>query len=277
MKTPVYLNKNIYITGGSSGIGLATAKRFSTLGAHVIIFARSQQRLKTALGEIELSRFSSDQRFSSISLDVSDHHAVYTKMSRAVEEFGRPDVLINSAGIAYPNYFEKISYEKFIQTVQINLFGTWNTCACLVPYMKSAGGHIVNISSIAGFIGVFGYTAYSASKFAVTGFSQSLRSELKPYNITVSVLCPPDTDTPQLAEENKTKPAETKAIAGNAGIMSPDAVAKALITGMKNRRFMIIPGMEGSFIYRAQRFFPGLVRSIMDFQIKRSGKRAEQG
>jgi 3-dehydrosphinganine reductase len=276
MNTPVYRDKNVYITGGSSGIGLAAAKQFSSLGSHVIIFARSQQRLKTALGEIELSKFSSDQRFSFMSLDVSDHDAVHTTMSRAVEDFGRPDILINSAGIAYPNYFEKISYEKFAQTLHINLFGTWNTCACLVPHMKSVGGHIVNISSIAGFIGVFGYTAYSASKFAVTGFSQSLRSELKPYNLAVSVLCPPDTDTPQLAEENKTKPAETKAIAGNAGIMSPDAVAKALITGMKNRRFMIIPGIEGGFIYRAQRFFPGLVRSIMDIQIKRAGKIAAQ-
>lgn len=277
MKTPVYLNKNVYITGGSSGIGLAAAKAFSSLGAHVIIFARSQQRLKTALDEIDLLKFSSDQRFSCMSLDVSDHNEVHTKMSRTVQEFGRPDILINSAGIAYPNYFEKISYEKFAQTIHINLFGTWNTCACLVPHMKSAGGHIVNISSIAGFIGVFGYTAYSASKFAVTGFSQSLRSELKPYNIAVSVLCPPDTDTPQLAEENRTKPAETKAIAGNAGIMSPDAVAKALISGMRKHQFMIIPGIEGGFIYRAQRFFPGLVSSIMDFQIKRSGKRTEQG
>lgn len=269
MRTMPWHGKNIYITGGSSGIGLAAAGRFSSLGAHVIIFARNKKRLGAALAEIERFRITDSQQFTSISLDVSDTAAVSKKMVAAVEEFGTPHALINSAGIAYPNYFEEISYENFRETLSINLCGTWNTCACLIPFMKPIGGHIVNISSIAGFIGIFGYTAYSASKFAILGFSESLRDEMKPHNITVSVLCPPDTDTPQIIEENRTKPLETKAVAGNAGLMSPQAVAKAMIRGMEKGKFIIIPGIDGKFIHLAKRLFPGLVHAIMDIQIKK--------
>ena len=269
MGRPRWQGKNVYITGGSSGIGLAAAQQFFSHGADVIIIARGEERLEAALKEIEPLKVSDSQRADRISLDVSDHAAVNEKIGRAVNEFGTPHVLINSAGFAYPNYFEKIPYDTFKETIDTNLCGIWNMCACLIPSMKSTGGHIVNISSIAGFIGIFGYTAYSASKFAVMGFSESLRGEMKPYNISVCVLCPPDTDTPQLAEENRTKPAETRAIAGNAGLMSPKAVAKDMIKGMEQGKFIIIPGMQGKFIHLAQRLFPGLVRIILDAQIKK--------
>ncbi len=274
MGSSLYKGRIIYITGGSSGIGLAAARGFSALGAHVIIFARGEERLGKAVKEIERSRMSKTQRVSSMSLDVADHHAVQEQMTRAVTGFGAPGVLINSAGIAYPDYFENIPQEKFRETVSTNLCGTWNTCSCLVPYMKPGGGHIVNISSIAGFLGVFGYTAYSASKFAVMGFSESLRSELRPYRIKVSVLCPPDTDTPQLREEDRTGPAETRAIAGNATVMSAEHVADAMIRGMGRGQFVIIPGVEGRFIHLAQRLFPGLVRRIMDAQVRKARKAA---
>jgi 3-dehydrosphinganine reductase len=268
---------NIYITGGSSGIGLAIAKAFTKRGGNVIIFARDTKRLESALEEIKGSKISEDQSFSHMALDVSDHDDVNTTMERAVREFGIPDVLVNSAGGAYPNYFEDIPYERFDQMLTTNLYGTRNTVVSLAPFMKEAReGHIVNISSMAGFIGVFGYTAYSASKFAVIGFSEALRSELKPYNIKVSVLCPPDTDTPQLHEENKTKPPETTAIAGNAGIMSADAVADALIGGMEKGTFMIIPGLEGKFIYLAKRLFPSLVNYVMDREVAKVKKPAKK-
>ena len=123
-------------------------------------------------------------------------------------------------------------------------------------------------ASLAGLIGVFGYTDYSASKFALVGFSEALRSELKAYNITVSVLCPPDTDTPGLAIENRTKPEETRAIAAAAKVMSPDAVADALIRGMARRTFLIIPGVDGRLSVLAKRLFPGVVERIMDRTVR---------
>ncbi len=140
--------------------------------------------------------------------------------------------------------------------------------------MKKKGGLIVNVSSIAGFIGVFGFTAYSASKFAVIGFSEALKSELKQHNISVSVLCPPDTDTPMLIKENKIKPAETAAISESAKIMSPEAVADELIKGMKKNKFMIIPGFDGKFTFLGKRLLPGIVEKIVDRIIRKSHKKA---
>ncbi len=273
MKKRTFDGKNVYITGGSSGIGLATAKAFAKRGADVIIFARGEMRLDRALKELEDFRIRETQRFASMAVDVSEIDNVSVIMERALREFGTPGVLVNSAGMAYPNYFEDIPYEKFDEMLTTNLYGTRNVVSCVVPSMKAAReGYIVNISSIAGFIGVFGYTAYSASKFAVIGFSESLRGELKPHNIRVSVLCPPDTDTPQLHEENRTKPPETKAIAGNAGIMSPESVADALLKGMEKGKFMIIPGLEGKFIYLAKRYVPSLVNYVMDREVEKLGR-----
>lgn len=262
-------DKTVYIVGGSSGIGLATANILAAKGAHIIVFARREDRLERAVEEIAGKRISKLQRFSCLPMDVSNRDEVEAVMSRAVSEFGIPEVLINCAGRARPHVFEEITYERFDETMKINLYGTWNTVSALVPYMKERGGYIVNVSSIGGFIGIFGYTDYSASKFAIIGFSEALRSELKLYNITVSVLCPPDTDTPGLQEENKTKPEETKAISASAGLMQPDEVARALIKGMRGENLLIIPGFDGKSTFVAKRLFPWLVEFIMDRTIKK--------
>ncbi|MGC9325551.1 MAG: SDR family oxidoreductase [Desulfomonilia bacterium] len=267
-----YQGKTVYITGGSSGIGLCAAKLFSSMGAHVLIVARTVDTLQSAASEIERHRAADGQRISWRSMDVSDREQVNSYLTEAVKEFGIPDIVINSAGQSCSQYFEKTSQETFDRIIRTNLYGIWNVLSFLVPFMKPSGGHIVNISSIAGFLGVFGFSAYCASKFAVIGLSQSLRSELKPHNIRVSVLCPPDTDTPMLERENTTKPPETKALSEGAGIMSPDAVARAMIRGMEKKRFMILPGIEGKTIHLAYRIFPSLVERIMESKISRVQK-----
>jgi short-subunit dehydrogenase len=271
-----YDGKNVFVVGGSSGIGLASAIEFARQGAHVIIFARGAKRLKSAVKEIAKNAVSEDQRFLEMTMDVSRKDEVKKILRGAVENFGPPDVLINSAGRAYPNYFEKIGYDQFDETMKINLYGVWNTTAVLVPYMKKRGGHIVNVSSIAGFLGVFGYTDYSASKFAIIGFSEALRSELKRYGICVSVLCPPDTDTPALKVENRTKPKETKAVSGGAKLMQPENVARALVAGMKKEKLMIIPGFDGKSIFFLKRFFPGLAELIMDAIVRKAQKKKKK-
>jgi len=262
-------NKTVYITGGSSGIGLSTGRMLAQLGAHIIIFSRNQARLATALTEIEGRRVTSTQRFDFRALDVTDHATVQAVMSEAVKSFGTPDILINCAGRALPHYFEEISFAQFDETMKINLHGIWNCVSTLVPYMKSKGGTIVNTSSMAGFMGVFGYADYCASKFGIIGLSEVLRQELRQYNIKVSVLCPPDTDTPGFATENLTKPKETKAVSGGAGIMSPDDVAQELIKGIGRNRFMIIPGTEGKMAYFMKRYAPSLLDKIMQSAIRK--------
>jgi len=264
-----FKDKAVYVTGGSSGIGLAIASLFAAEGAHVSIFARRKEQLKRALKEIADQRVSGAQRFSCQQLDVSIREQVESVMSRAVDEFGVPDVIINCAGRARPHYFEDVTYEQFDETMKINLYGTWNTISVLFAHMKKRGGYIVNVSSIAGFIGVFGYTDYGASKFALIGLSETLRCELKQYGITVSVLCPPDTDTPGFKEENKTKPPECQAISSRAKLMQPEEVARALFRGMRKKEFLIVPNFDGKFTLVMKRLFPGLVEFIMDKDIER--------
>jgi len=268
MKT--FQDKTVYITGGSSGIGLSAASLLAEAGASVLVFARGRERLEEAVLEIEGRRRSDSQRFASMQLDVSDHQEVDRVMSRAVEGFGVPDLLINAAGKARPRHFEDISYEQFDGIMKTNLYGVWNTIKALVPHMKNRGGHIVSISSMAGFVGVFGYADYGASKFAVLGLSETIRSELKRYRIRVSVLCPPDTDTPGFAVENRTKPEETKAVSGTARLMDPDDVARALLKGIRRGRFMILVNAEARLIYLVKRFAPSLLDRIMDRAIRKA-------
>jgi len=202
-------------------------------------------------------------------MDVSIREEVRRVMAEAVAQFGPPDVLINSAGRARPGRFEDIDFEQFEETIEINLQGVWNTVSVLAPHLRGKGGYIVNISSVAGFVGIFGYTDYCASKFAVIGFSEALRSELKPQGIAVSVLCPPDTDTPGLQQENLTKPEETRAISAKAKVMRPEQVARALVKGMAREKFIIIPGFDGKLTALVKRLCPGLIGYLMDREIEK--------
>lgn len=272
-----YKDKNIYIVGGSSGIGLSTAKLFFEKGANVIIFGRTNERLISAQKEIEGKRQSKDsQKILGMQMDVSIYENVFAVLSKAVSEFGVPHILINCAGRAYPNYFEKITPVAFDSTMKTNLYGVWNTVSVLSPHMKLRGGYIINVSSIAGFIGLFGYTDYCASKFAVIGFSEALRSELMQHKIKVSVLCPPDTDTPGFQAENNTKPDETRAISANAKLISPDDVAKELIYGIENEKFLIIPNFDGKLTFLVKRFFPSLVDFIIERGINKVRKKKNE-
>ncbi|MBN1366070.1 MAG: SDR family oxidoreductase [Syntrophaceae bacterium] len=268
-----FKNKLVYITGGSSGIGLATAKLMAAEGASVVIFGRRQQLLDEAIKQVQICGVYSGQKFAGRSMDVSKRDSVETVLSSVLAEFGVPDVLVNCAGRAYPRYFENINYQQFDDTMKTNFYGIWNTCSILVPYMKTKGGTIVNVASMAGFLGVFGYCDYAASKFAVVGFSETLKSELKKYNISVQVLCPPDTDTQGFAAENVTKPMETRVISASAKLMSSDRVAQELVSGIRKNTFMIIPGFEGKITYFLKRYMPFVIDMFMNAAINKAQKK----
>ncbi len=228
-------NKWVYLFGGSTGIGLELAKQMASEGANILLFARTEHKLVNAVTEIKEQVKSTNLRVDYKTVDISSKDQVDSIIEICVNQYSAPDILINCAGRAYPHYFEDVSYQQFDQTMKVNLYGIWNTCAAVLPYMKKQGGFILNTSSLVGLLGVFGYTDYAASKFAIIGFSEALRSELKRYNIGVSVLCPPDTETPGFETENLTKPLETQKISEGAGIMTADAVAKISLKGMKKR------------------------------------------
>ena len=212
-----FLKKTALITGGSSGIGLALARQLAASGANICLLARNATRLESARIEVSGCCIHDDQSVDVLQADVCDPDSVIPRIQDYIKACGSPDILINSAGVAHPGEFADLDLDVFRWMMETNYFGTVYATKAVVDAMITRGsGHIVNISSIAGFLGVYGYTAYGASKFAVRGFSDALRAELKPLGIQVSIVFPPDTETPQLRYENQFKPAVTKALAGSA-------------------------------------------------------------
>jgi 3-dehydrosphinganine reductase len=265
------------ITGGSSGIGLALAKALLTNGAHVALLARRKELLETALKEIEGSKVLPGQKIILLPADVTQKVELEKCLNDFVNQNGTPDFVFNSAGVAHPGKFEELGEDIFHWMMDVNYFGTVNVLKTLVPLMKQRhSGHIINISSIAGFIGVYGYTAYGASKYAVSGFTDALRSELKPEGIQVSIVFPPDTDTPQLTYESQFKPAVTKIVAGSASLLTPEAVAKEILRGVEKNKYIILPGSEGKMMYFLHHFVGRLLYPVMDGMvnsaIKKTGK-----
>ena len=244
------LNKNVMISGGSSGIGFALAKEFATLGANITILARRKELLETALLDIRKSAISPDQQFKWISADVSNFDELKRVLSADKTSY---DILINSAGIAYPGKFVDMDPAIFKNVIDINYLGTVYLTKMILPKMiEKKSGYIVNISSIAALGGIYGHTAYAPSKYAVKGFSRCLRSELKSYGIDVSVVLPQDTDTPQLAFDRSLLPEITKKINhlienifGSASSVSAEKAADYIISGMRKKKFTILFGIEG--------------------------------
>ncbi len=267
-------DKVVLVTGGSSGIGLALACLLAGSGAQVWLAARDRVRLESALGEVESARYSSGQRCGFVSADLSVASEASEAVSKVMESAGLPDVVINSAGAAHPGYVQDLSLDIFRWMMETNYFAAVYVAKAVLPGMiERRSGHIINISSMAGFTGVFGYTAYGASKFAVAGFSESLRAEMKPHGIHVSLVFPPDTDTPQLTYENQYKPPETKALSGTARALSAETVARAILRQAERKDFLILPGWDARLFYILITKLPkSLVFAVMDWLASRSRK-----
>ena len=258
------------ITGGSSGLGLALANSLAAQGANVWIIARRKDVLENACKALPASP---SQHHGTVSADVSDWGQVQAAVAKVIREAGVPDLLINCAGAAHPGYVQEIPVEIFHQMMDLDYFGTVNMVKALLPGMLERGsGHIVNISSAAGFLAPFGYSAYSPAKYAVRGLSDVLRLELKPLDIRVSVAFPPDMDTPGMVNENKTKPFETTE-AFSSTLVPAEPVAKAILNGIRRGKYIILPGMETRMYYYLVFLVGNAIYPIMDMTLAQARRK----
>lgn len=190
-------NKVILVTGGSTGIGLATAKMLNEKGAKVIITGRNKERLNSAAKENNFTGFVSD---------VSKEEDVVKLFSDIKNQFGTLDVLINNAGFGYFDLLENINEEKFNDVIQTNVIGAALAAREASKIMKeNKSGTIINIASTAGTKGFAGGSAYVATKFALRGMTECWRAELRPHNIRVILINPSEVQTDFVTNSGRDK------------------------------------------------------------------------
>jgi 3-dehydrosphinganine reductase len=262
------------ITGGSSGIGLALAERMVARGHHVAIVARDRARLDNARRHLEGFRQDPTQIIQAAAVDVARAEDLSAVIRDAEQQAGPVGVLIAGAGIARPDYFTSLDLADFRELMDTNFFGSLNAAHIVYPEMVARGdGHIVFLASGAAFIGVFGYTAYGASKFALRGLAEALKAEASGTGVKISICYPPDTDTPQLIEAARTKPVETEAISGSGGLWSAGDVADKIIRGMDAGRFQIAPGLKMKALGRLHSLAAPALRWHLD-RVAKSARKA---
>jgi NAD(P)-dependent dehydrogenase (short-subunit alcohol dehydrogenase family) len=188
----IFRDKVVLITGGSSGIGRATALRLASYGAKVAVAARNQKRLD----EVAAEAAAAGAQAMAVPTDVSIPDDCERAVETTVEHFGGLDILISSAGLSLRSYFEGSDLEVLERVVFVNFFGTMYMTHYALPHIKRTKGSLVAMSSMTGMRGIPSYAIYGASKFAVQGFYESLRLELKREGVHVGVVSPGFVDTP---------------------------------------------------------------------------------
>jgi 3-dehydrosphinganine reductase len=265
LRADFFFGKKAFITGGSSGIGLALARQLVSRGASVWLSSRDKNKLEAACRELKALAADPSQVIGFSQADISEESQAQNAVAEAGRSLGGLDLVINNAGVTHPGYFQDLPPQVFRQMMDTNYFGTVNICRAVVPEMiRRKQGHIVNISSLVAIIAIYGYTAYAGSKWAVRGFTDILRSELKQHGIRISIAFPPDTDTPQLAFEEQIKPFETKAIASSNKVYSAEVVARDILRGVERNRYIILTGMDSIFFYWLSNLAGPLQYPIMD-------------
>ncbi|MEJ6002955.1 SDR family NAD(P)-dependent oxidoreductase [Paucibacter soli] len=258
----------VVITGGSSGLGPALARRFVAAGAKLALLARDAQKLAKVRAEL-LACAPPGASVETFVCDVGDEAACRVTMQAIAASLGAPDVLINSAGIVAEGYFQHSDMATQRRIFETNYFGAVNITLAAMPFFSARGsGRIVNIASLAGRLPTFGLTAYGPSKFALVGFSEGLRLELKPRGVRVQLACPGEFLTPMATALEATRSAENRQMNQAVPVMSLDAVADGVFAGIAADRFMIVPGRIARALDALHRLAPGLLRWLLDLRLR---------
>jgi 3-dehydrosphinganine reductase len=258
--------KRVVVTGGSSGLGLELATRLAADGARIALIARDEDRLEQARERILDSV--PDAVLLTASVDVIDDAALAGAFARLANELGGIDVLINSAGILREGHFELCPGSMFREVMDINYFGVLSCTRAALPHLKEARGKLVNVASIGGLAGVFGYTAYNASKFAVVGLTEALYYELTPQGVSVHLICPPEFDSAMVAAMNESRTAENRAHTLTIPKHDVEAIARDSLAGIARGRFLTVPGRRARLAVALMRHLPRLTRTLGTVRVR---------
>lgn len=224
---------HVIITGGSQGIGYATARACWERGARVSIIGRDHVKLAQTKRQMP-------GVIGTASADVTDASALEAAIAELVDAQGPCDIVIAAAGRAEPGYFLNLDADVFARQMDLNYLGVLYAVRAVLPAMVERGhGHLALVSSLSGLIGVFGYGAYTPTKFAVRGLGEALDGEFRHQGIVTSIIYPPDTATPGFERENLSKPVETARLAAGTAPLSPDRVAAAIVRGIERDRLHV--------------------------------------
>lgn len=246
-------DKAVIITGASSGIGKALAKEFAAIGAKVVIAARNEKRLKEA--EEEIKTISTD--VISVKTDVSNEVDCKFLVQKAVDHFGKIDILINNAGISMRAVFNDTDLSVIKQLMDINFWGTVYCTKYALPYLLDSKGSVVGVSSIAGYKGLPGRTGYSSSKFAMHGFLETLRIENMKKDLHVLIACPGFTASNiRNTALNEKGEVQGESPRDEGRMMSAEEVASRIVRAIVKRKDRLTLTSQGKLTVWLNKFFP---------------------
>ena len=249
-------DKVIVITGASSGIGEAMARTYAAQGAKVVLGARSVEKLQRLADEIRTA----GGQAAFCGVDVVSEEECRKLIDTAVEAFGRIDVLICNAGISMRAIFDDVDLSVLHRLMDVNFWGTVNCCKYALPYLQASRGSVVGISSVAGLHGLPGRTGYSASKYAMTGFLETLRIENLKKGLHVMIACPGFTAsnvrfsalTADGSQQGETPRDEAK-------MMTAEEVARIVARGILRRKRLCLMEIEGRATHFVKKFAPAFL------------------
>ena len=260
--------QRVYITGGSSGIGLSLAMRYAQNGDDIILLARKQDKLDEAVRLCRAEVLGDNQVIAGISLDISKFNTLQENMNAITNEYGQPDLLILSAGIAGNKTFLDMNSAEFDTMMAVNFSASREMARCVLPAMLERGhGQIAFISSTAGLMGVYGYSAYCASKYAVTGFVTTLQQELYGTGVRATLVCPSEVATPMIAAESDSVLPQTRLLKDLGGTLSPEKAADIIFQGIRKKKTIVLTGFVAHLFDFTNRVFPWLFRKITQITI----------
>ncbi len=255
----------ILITGASDGIGAEMAlqlARHHQQSLQLTLAARNLDNLQSVADQCQAH----GAQLLAVPTDVSEETACRALVAQSVQQFGGMDVLINNAGVSAHALFEDVSAEHlawYEQLMRTNFWGSvWCTHAAL-PHLKASHGSIVAVSSLAGLVGVPGRTAYSASKFAMSGFFEALRTELKPAGVAVTTAYPGVVDT-RIRYHGYNARGEAAGVSGlkEDGAMTVTECARLILDGLKRRQREVVMTGKGKLGRFIKLIAPGMVEDM---------------